>query len=394
MSKAAREEMLVSNLRYAGLMTLLLALLLAAAPAREGAPNSTAADLERNRQLLRKWRANPEHAARLQRDLRDFWELPREKRQRLRRLDHDLHQLDGATQKRLWKAVERYGGWLEKLPEDDRRRIEQTKEWPERLRLIKELRERQWMDRLPQKVREELLKLPLDQRSARASELRRQQRQQRKLWQRPLPVAAIPRPVKQPTKLSEFPRDTQNFVEKNVLPRLTAEERKQYEKAAGQADFVPTVKRLAAKHPVLPPLPSPHPPVTRYENLPERAKEVAGSKAAWEKRSEAWRKLHQVEGKWPEWALTFHDLLTPEQRENVPPLGASHPKEFPAPIPAFIRDTLRPKLSEQEKRHLRESEGKWPEYPRLLLELAEKHRQTVPGMSLPMHNEPAASTGK
>jgi hypothetical protein len=380
--------------RYAGLMTLMLALLMAAAPAHESTSGSTAADLERNRQLLKKWRAEPEHYARLQRDLRDFWALPREKRQRLRRLDHDLYQLDAATQKRLWKAIERYSGWLEKLPEDDRLQIEQTKEWPERLRLIKDLRERQWLDRLPQKVREELLKLPPDQRNARASELRGQERQQRKLWQRPLAIGAVPRPVKQPTRLSEFPRDSQLFVEKNVLPHLTVEERQQYEKAAGQADFVPTVKRLAAKHPVLPPLPAPHPPVTRYENLPERAKELVGPKAVWEKRTEAWRKLHQVEGRWPEWALTFYDLLTPQQRERVPPLGASRPHEFPKPIPAFIRDTLGPKLSEQEKKHLHETVGKWPEYPRLLLELAEKHRQVVPGMSLPMHNEPTASTGK
>lgn len=380
--------------RYNGLLHLLLTLLLAAAPAREGATDSTAADLERNRQLLQKWRAEPEHYARLQRDLRDFWALPREKRQLLRRLDHDLHQLDPATQKRMWKAVERYSGWLEKLPHDDRRRIEQTKEWPDRLRLIKEVRERQWLDRLPQKVREALLKLPPDQRSVRENELRRQEQQQRKLWQRPLPIAVIPRPVKQPTRLSEFPRDSQVFVERNVLPHLTAEERRQYDKAEGQADFLSTVKRLAAKHPVLPPLPAPHPPVTRYENLPEGAKEIAGPKAAWEKRSEAWRRLHQVEGKWPEWALTFHDLMTPTQRDRLPPLGASRPNEFPKPIPTFIRDTLRPRLNEQEKRHLHETEGKWPEYPRLLLELAEKHRLLVPGMSLPMHGEMTGGTGK
>ena len=372
----------MSNSRYAALLILMLALLLAAAPAHEAAPDP-AADLERNRQLLQKWRAEPDHYARLQRDLRDFWALPRDRRERLRQLDRDLHQLDAVTQKQLWKVVERYSAWLEKLPEEERKRIEQTKEWPERLRLIKEVRERQWLDRLPQKVREELLKLPPAQRAARANELRGQERQQRKLWQRPLAVGAINRPTKQPTRLNEFPRDIQVFVEKNVLPHLTAEERQQYDKAEGQPNFAPTIKRLAALHPVLPPLPAPNPPVTRYENLPERAKTLVGPKAAWEKRTEAWRKLQQVEGKWPEWALTFHALLGPRQRERMPPLGASRPNGFPKPIPAFIRDTLYPKLSEPEQTHLHEMEGKWPEYPRLLLELAEKHRQVVPGMSLP-----------
>jgi hypothetical protein len=169
---------------------------MAAMPAHEGASGSAAADRERNRQLLQKWKADPEHYARLQRDLRDFWDLPREERLRIRKLDRELHQLNTGTQKRLWKAMERYSEWLEKLPEEERKRIEQMKDSKERLRLIKEVRQRQWIDRLPKKVREDLLRLPKAEQLALVAKLRQEERQQRKLWQKPFSSAPNPRPAK------------------------------------------------------------------------------------------------------------------------------------------------------------------------------------------------------
>jgi hypothetical protein len=40
-------------------------------------------------------------------------------------------------------------------------------------------------------------------------------------------------------------------------------------------------------------------------------------------------------------------------------------------------------LTKPEAERLHNAEGKWPEYPRLLLELARRHDLVVPGMSLP-----------
>src|SRR5437763_8920743 len=80
--------------------------------------------LEHNRELLEKWRADPDHYARLQRDLRAFWSLPPARRKQMRRLDQELHQADAKTRKRLWAVLERYHAWLEALPEADRARVE------------------------------------------------------------------------------------------------------------------------------------------------------------------------------------------------------------------------------------------------------------------------------
>jgi hypothetical protein len=367
-------EARVSICRYGLLLVPMLAFLMAATSSSEDT-----SDLERNRQLLQKWKAEPEHYARLQRDLHDFWALPEAKRRQLRQLDRAVHQLDARTQKRLWKVAERYEAWLERLPEDERRRIEQTKDTQERLRLIRALRDRQWIERLPQKVRADLDKLPNDARPAATARLRDQERQQRLVWKRPLNVAPHPR---QPSRPADLPVEVRNFIDKQLVPHLTPEEKRQYNAALGHwPEFPHAVKELAKHHPVLPPLP--HKAIVRFEDLPDQSKVAAGGKPSWERRVDVWERLRRVEGKWPEWALTFHGLLSKPQQQRMPPLGASRPADFPANVREFIENTLRPKLSKSEKKELHALLGRWPDYPQHLLRLAEKHKLTVPGMSLP-----------
>jgi hypothetical protein len=374
-------EVSVSVPRYCWLMTPVLGFVMAATPAHEAVPDDGASDLERNRQFLRKWQADPEHDARLRRDLRAYWKMPRAKRERLRQLDQQLHQLDAKTQQRLWRVAERYREWLEKLPEDRRREIETAKDWQERLARIKEARQRQWIDKLPRRVRDDLMKLPEKERKARIVQLRQEELALRKLWQKP--VRPGPPPPKPRTHLHDFPPEVREYAEKQLLPRLSAEEKRQYHDAEGRANFALTIKQLTDHHPVLPPLPAPNKPIVRYEDLPEKAKGIAGAKPMWERRVEAWRKLRQVEGIWPEWAETFVSFLTPEQRKIIPPLGASRPREFPSAVQTFIETNLRQAVKPIEFKRLKDWEGKWPEYPRRLLDLAHRHNLKVPGMSLP-----------
>src|SRR5436305_96172 len=79
-------------------------------------PEGSRDALEHNRELLEKWRADPDHYARLQRDLRAFWALPPARRRQMRRLDQDLQHADARTRKRLWAVLERYHAWLRPLP--------------------------------------------------------------------------------------------------------------------------------------------------------------------------------------------------------------------------------------------------------------------------------------
>src|SRR5206468_1899082 len=112
--------------------------------------------LQNNQRLLERWRQDPDHASRLQRDLQHFWALPVEQRNQLRRLDQELHQQDPLTQKRLWDVLERYSAWLERLSPGDRRRVNAVS-GTERIAVIKEIRDQQWIGNQPPKIRNALI---------------------------------------------------------------------------------------------------------------------------------------------------------------------------------------------------------------------------------------------
>jgi hypothetical protein len=293
----------------------------AAPPDSQPAPAPPAGDPQRdlagNRRLLEKWRADPEHALRLQRDLEAFGALPPAQQQRLRSLDHDLHALPPATRERLWKVLERYRTWLERLPEAQRQAIEAA-DGPERLRLIREIRARQYLDRLPLPVRQELLRLSPDQRAERIKKLRQTDRERRARWQRP--PRYRPDAAARPARLADFPPEVQDFVKDVLQPRLSAAEKGRLRAAEGRwPQLARAILELAERHAVLPP--------PRWVSLP--------------------------------------------------------PNEFPAPVQAFLKDKLLPALTPAERQRLRKAEGRWPQYPRLVLELARQHHLAVPGVRLP-----------
>src|SRR5262245_2171341 len=137
-----------------------------------------------NRQLLDKWRdSDPAHYARLKKDLYAFAALTAERQTQLRRLDHELHRQDATTQKRLWGALERYHVWLGQLNEDDRRRVRQAPAGEARRRVIQEIRDRQWLESLPNEIRKALGGLmPPERRVARIKQLKQEEQQRRNVW--------------------------------------------------------------------------------------------------------------------------------------------------------------------------------------------------------------------
>ncbi len=69
-------------------------------------PEAAPDDLSHNRRLLDQYRADPEHYARLVRDLRAFQALPPDHQEKMRQFDRALHEEDSETQKRLWEVLE------------------------------------------------------------------------------------------------------------------------------------------------------------------------------------------------------------------------------------------------------------------------------------------------
>lgn len=362
-------------------LLLLLVLLLAAVPGaalpEPGTSSETKEDpLRSNRRLLEKWRADPEHDARLQRDLKAFWALPPERRARLRKLDRELHQQDSATQQRLWGVLERYHDWLKRLPAADRRRIQAAADGRTRLRLVKEVREQEWIRRQPASVRQRLVGLSPSQRSGEVARLRAEQRKRFRLA---LEVPLKPPRIDKPTRLNEFPPEVRVFLRESLWHLLTAEERRRLEQADGTPwpRYARTLAELADKHPI--PLPGAIGPV-RLADLPAKLRERVHNHPRWE------AQLKRQEGKWPEFGVA---LLSPPGKKFPAPTPGKLPwpkelKDFSPALQAFVTTgPLGKKLTEADKKDLKDAAGTWPLFPQTLLRLSKKHKLTLPGMTLP-----------
>jgi hypothetical protein len=352
--------------------SLLFGLLLLAAPAA-GPADLSPAELGHNRQLLAKWRTDPEHYARLKRDLQAFKALPPERQAALRRLDHDLHQEDPIVQDRLVHVLDRYAAWLDTLSPADRQQIDAATEGAERLRVVREIRERQWIDRLPKATRDQVMNAPPAKRAALLADLRRQERE-RLERQRGFGADESPARPWPPTRTAELPPDVQNYVVLYLMPRLAKEERERLTNAEGPL-FGKTLLELADRHPVFAPGP---PGPTRVADLPKDVKERVQQLPREDR-----RRLSRFEGHWPEFGMAVTALLRKEFGSMPQELGPCRPRDLPPDVQQFVEKTMRPKLGPEGEKRLAEAEGRWPDYPRTILELSRRRGLQPPGVTLP-----------
>lgn len=338
-----------------------------------GANETEPEELKHHRQQLERWRADKEHYQRLLQDLKAFQALPQARQEQLRALDRDLHQEEITRQTQLWAVLDRYLSWLEQLPPSDRQRIQQAEDQKVKLRLIREIRDRQWVDKLPARIRDEVRALPAPQRTVRIQQLREADRRQRNLWR--TGTLSRDEPTLRPTSFQELPSEVRTYLQQ-LEKRLTVEEKARLKQAEGKwPDYPRTIRELAELHPILPPLPSG--PITTYADLPP---EIKTTLQRVERRK--LKALQRHSGRWPEFAWEVTKLL---QREKLPgvPLGASRLDEFPAETKSFVQNKLLPRLGPFQLKTLVSVEGRWPDYPLQLLRLARDRRLVIPGMSLP-----------
>jgi hypothetical protein len=357
-------------------LVLLLGVLAAAGAALPEAPTEQAGPpdaAKRNAELLASWRNDPEHAAhvaRLQRDLERFWSLPAEERDRIRKLDQDLHELDPATQQRLRGVLERYHVWLERLPEADRKRIASASP-EERSAVVRDIREQQFVRRLPPPTRTIVEGLKGEEREIEIARLREEQRERsRQLFRQQPP--RVPKKDK-PTQLNEFPIEVQDFVRDSLLPLLPQSERDELRRAESRPwpAYARQLLKLSQEHPI--PLPGPIGPV-RIADLPTPLSKNL-------KKLTRQERTKMEEGKWPEFGVALRAL--PQGKKFLPVrVTPSFPSQFPDPVQDFIKQLDR-KLTAEERQALEGVQGEWPDYPKLLLELSRKYRMEIPGMSLP-----------
>ena len=82
--------------------------------------------------------------------------------------------------------------------------------------------------------------------------------------------------------------------------------------------------------------------------------------------------------------LAVHDVAKKNHWEPASrQLGPCRPEEFLPDVERFIRDDLTKVLNSEAKAKLKKAEGTWPDYPQLVMELAQKNKLKVPLTYLP-----------
>jgi hypothetical protein len=375
-------------------MPVLWAVLAAAAPVLAVAETSED-DMRANRLLLARWRSDPEHYARLKRDYKAFQELPAEKRERLRDLDRDLREEDSNTQARLRRALQRFVAWLDRLPEEERARVDAATDSNDRLRIVKDLREREWIAHLPRADQDRIRVAPADQRPKLIADLRLEEANRHREWQ--LALLHVDDPENRsnkPSYLNEFPPETRLYVSKTLLPMLYFREKQRFRDSLGKwPDCARVIYDLSGAHKTvkIPPGnwqgPSnvndirPDGPIKPDDLPPEIKTLLTDLKKRKDKDIERSRLL-ESSGRWPDFALALNEVAKEKKAPLKKPLGPCKLEDLDKAVSQFYLDTMAKKLSKDEIDKLEKARGSWPEYPVLFMELAQAHGLKVPGTYL------------
>jgi hypothetical protein len=371
-------------------LLMLATLALAAAPLLAVSEPTPQEDLEQNRSDLERWRGNPEKYAALEQNTHAFLALPLERRKQMIKLDADLHEQPSAVQARLKNVLARYSDWLEHLDPAEQKKIREAPDRAARLKVVHDLREQEWFKRQPQKFHKDAEKMPPDERAKFIAELRRRERNRKRDWQVALRFweefqSGDPKKESLPASWSELNPKVRDYVEEYLKPLMLPEDWKRLMETKGWPRFPQTLVELADKHP--PSLLGPKGPM-QLAQLPKKIRDLIPprpKKAA--KKQDAVTKIYESANSWPGFGQAVAQYL----RVKPPKKQALDYEFWPNDADGlgkdareFLDTTLMPLLSPKEQKDLaRAATRGWPDYPRVLDELARNHHLQVPWQTLP-----------
>ncbi len=328
------------------------------------------------------------------------------RRLQLRSLHRELNELPAPERTSYRRTLESYAAWLDRLPDNSRKEILAAPTSGERLDAVLRVRERLWRESLPPSQQKALKTVAsVEERTQLLNEWRRGEQSFRSEWE-------LTRQQWQPNKLGDhkawpfydaaLSKSLDEFIRKSfgvdlsqppdrktdvAAPcRLTREElaelRYRHEAALKEGywySYGACLLQLAELHPMLPE-PGKGKPITTVDQ-PPLTKEKVRSLLPKDGGTPILARLKTL-GRWPDFALEIQKLDA-NSREKLPPLGPCKPGEFGDELEQFLKGDLLPKLSKSERDKFDHLQGKWPEYPRMLIELAKAKNLSVPGAMLP-----------
>jgi hypothetical protein len=114
--------------------------------------------------------------------VRAFKALPPERQAAIRQLDKQLHEQDPPARDRLFRALEGYAVWLDRLPDPERKGVLAAGTPGLRLEVVRQVRERQWLDGLPEKQRKQLDGQPPEERARLIARWKDEEADRRRAW--------------------------------------------------------------------------------------------------------------------------------------------------------------------------------------------------------------------
>ncbi len=385
------------------------------------------ADEAEQRRALDKMRtANPAQFARLRQEARAFLALPAIRRERLLKLERDLHEQPSSVQKHLFEVMQRYADWLEQLPEDQRQEVLKTRDQKQRLELIRRLREQQWLRSQPKRVQVQaeqlrrakplaaltrilgqfaaprnvapltglaaLLAPRLEPTADFLARVKREEQRRRQDWR----IAArhwgdlVEHPPKEglPNRPGHFGKDVEEYVTRYLRYLVSREEWARLEAAAGQWPEYPyLLVELADRYP--PALPGPR-GIDTAAKLPKAVKDrlatgffpkklVKGIDTVLHNRFKA----AEGSNKWPKFGTAVAEFAALKNITLPGELWPTKPRDLSPKMQTFVKETLPPLLTRDEARDLKDAEGSWPTYPVKIQQLATKYHLRPPWQTLP-----------
>jgi hypothetical protein len=340
-------------------------------------------DPEENGRLLLLWQKGaPEHYQRIVSDYGVFQDYPEEKQKRIRAFHDALQAKDDATREHLLVVLERYRVWRDKLAKDQLKELDKAGT-EERLKLVREWRQ---IQRLPEKLANEVKALPVAERAKRLAKLHIEEQARQTRWRGGEAVDPDWKRIA-PKLLEDFPQEVQDLVKKTPW---TSSELAKLESAKGKwPNYAETIFQLWKEHGGLPPLPGN--PVVDEKSLLNALPEPQKTQAQLGANKLVFLQHRKMEGKWPEYALTVGKLLQANLRDKLPqngrfpPLGACTREEFPPETRQCIKNLTKTVLTTRESKRLetQEQEKQWPEFPRNLMEMARRYGKAIPHISPP-----------
>lgn len=340
---------------------------------------------------------NPDDQEYLRRQYSWFLKQEPGRQKQLRKLHADFEALDPDVHVRYERVMKQYNAWLARLPDADRERVVTASSALARIEIVRELREQDWVRTLPGPYRTEYEELKGEARKRRVADWRNEEAERDEEWALALRSWDQFVPGKVPQLFMNEGRAQIDTYVQHLKENLLEHERKALEEARGNADefgnyfgYALEIVRLSDAHPTLPGKVG----AKDFNSLPEPVKEyLIKTDKHFRKKGllpggEDLKVLRQSEGRWPEFAVELTKYAQKNKLTLPMPLGDCSKDQMPTEIAQFLEKVLESQLRRSEAGKadlelLTKTQGTWPDYPRMIVELAKKHKLSVPGWTLP-----------